>query len=346
MPRDRPTSATDTTSGLATRDEGPPTPSIECDVAELYLAMRESQGLEPRELAQLAQHLRTCPRCRQAAEVATDDLDSWRWLVRVPAASLDEPQLAVTDPAVFSVKQELARGGMGRVSLAIDRRLGRTVALKEILDPTLRERFEREALITSHLQHPAIVPIYDAGTWPDGTAFYSMRLVEGATLQAAIDATTSLRERLGLLHHLVATVEAIAYAHGRGVLHRDLKTTNVLVGELGDTVVIDWGLAKYVDDAADASTSQPRLPRSNPDLTRAGSVMGTPGFMSPSRPAATRSTSAPTCLPSARCSTPSSPASRRTTTRTRMGMRSWPARWPGRRGRSPCSPRTLPRTCA
>ncbi len=272
---------TDHSADLPTRDEGPRVAEIECEVAEVHLATRQVRGLDSREAALLKHHLATCARCREAAETADDDPDAWRWLARVPVGRFEAPQLPVMDPAVYKVQRELASGGMGKVSLATDRRLGREVALKEILDPDLHERFEREALITAHLQHPAIVPIYEAGTWPDGTAFYTMRLVSGTTLQEAIDGAKTVPERLALLHHVVATVEAIAYAHGRRVLHRDLKTTNVLVGELGDTVVIDWGLAKHLDDGGDALPSQPPIPRSGPDLTRVGSVMGTPGFMAP-----------------------------------------------------------------
>jgi WD40 repeat protein len=246
---------------------------IDCEAAEIALAARQVRTLAATEAEQLDMHLATCDRCR--AGVADDT----RWLVRMSSADFGtEPQLPIVDPSVFAIERELATGGMGRVSLATDRRLGRQVALKEILDPKLKVRFEREALITAHLQHPAIVPVYEAGTWPDGSAFYAMRLVAGTTLHEAIHEATTLGERLALLHHVTAMVEAIAYAHGRRVIHRDLKTTNVLVGDLGDTVVIDWGLAKSLDEAEPSGTA---IPRSGADLTRVGAVMGTPGFMAP-----------------------------------------------------------------
>ncbi len=246
---------------------------IDCEGAEIAIAARQLRTLVGAEAEQLEIHLATCDRCR--AGVADDT----RWLVRMSSADFGAgPQLPIVDPSVFTVERELATGGMGRVSLATDRRLGRQVALKEILDPKLRVRFEREALITAHLQHPAIVPVYEAGTWPDGSAFYAMRLVAGTTLHEAIHEAKTLGERLALLHHVTAMVEAIAYAHGRRVIHRDLKTTNVLVGDLGDTVVIDWGLAKSLDEAELSGTT---IPRSGGDLTRVGAVMGTPGFMAP-----------------------------------------------------------------
>jgi hypothetical protein len=173
---------------------------------------------------------------------------------------------------------------MGRITRAHDRRLGREVALKEVLAPELRARFEREAMITARLQHPAIVPIYEAGSWPDGSAFYTMRLVTGGTLGEAIERAPTLERRLALLPHVIALTEALAYAHSRRVVHRDLKPANVLVDEFGETVVIDWGLAKELDrDGAEVVT--PGSAPAPPDLTRAGAVVGTPCFLAPEQAA-------------------------------------------------------------
>lgn len=118
-----------------------------------------------------------------------------RWVARLPEDAFDDPDLLIlptVDPIVFAKGDELAQGGMGRITRARDRRLGRDVAIKEVLAPYLRARFEREAMITAKLQHPAIVPIYEAGTWPDGSAFYTMRLVSGGTLAEAIEKTRTL----------------------------------------------------------------------------------------------------------------------------------------------------------
>src|SRR5262249_38640921 len=143
---------------------------------------------------------------------------------------------------------------------------GREVAIKEVLSPAMRARFEREVAITARLQHPAIVPIYEAGTWPNGTTFYTMRLVSGGTLQDAIARTATLEDRLALLPKVIAVTEALAYAHEHGVIHRDLKPGNVLTGEHGETVVIDWGLAKQIDGGDVAvETAEAALP----DLTLA-----------------------------------------------------------------------------
>src|SRR5690349_11140156 len=172
----------------------------------------------------------------------------------------DLDELPSIDPRHYAVGAELARGGMGRILSARDRRLGRAVAIKELLRaaPEARARFEREARITARLQHPAIVSLYEAGRWPGGEPFYVMKLVEGEPLDRKI-AERSFEERLGLVSHVIAVVDALAYAHGKGVIHRDLKPSNVLIGDHGETVVIDWGLAKELgdDDPAGAAPSAP-----------------------------------------------------------------------------------------
>ena len=223
-------------------------------------------------------HVEGCTDCQ--ALVREGDDEDWRWIVRIPADTIGDElfSLPMVDPIVFGSPTELASGGMGRITRAFDRRLGREVAVKEMLDQGLRARFEREVWITARLQHPAIVPIYEAGTFPDGSTFYTMRLVPGRSLADAISEATTLEARLRLLPHVRAAAEAVAYAHSRGVIHRDLKPGNVLVGEFGETVVIDWGLAKQ---AGDADEDLP-VRTSKPNLTRTGSVVGTPCFMSPS----------------------------------------------------------------
>jgi len=179
----------------------------------------------------------------------------------------------------FEEIREIARGGMGRVVEAFDRELGRTVALKQSLadNPEIRARFDREIAITARLEHPSIVPLYDAGVSPTGEPFYVMRRVSGAPLDTLIRRANSLDERLLLLPNMLAVADAIAHAHHRDVIHRDLKPSNVIVGELGETMVIDWGLAKLVGEA-DATVGS----RSGGTLeTNLGMVIGTPGFMAP-----------------------------------------------------------------
>jgi WD40 repeat protein len=258
---------------------------VDCDDVTLLLAAGEAPTLSDSRAAEYHRHIAECDACRELTGDAGDD--RFRWVVRIPEDALDDPDLLVlpiVDPVVFTSDRELARGGMGRITRARDRRLGRDVAIKEVLGPELRARFEREVAITAQLQHPAIVPVYEAGTWPGGSAFYTMRLVSGGTLAEAIARTRSLEQRLALLPHVNALTDALAYAHARRIVHRDLKPSNVLVGEFGETVVIDWGLAKELDHEV-GGTGGAALARRAPGLTVAGSVMGTPGFMAPEQAA-------------------------------------------------------------
>ncbi|MEO8551710.1 MAG: serine/threonine-protein kinase, partial [Kofleriaceae bacterium] len=172
---------------------------------------------------------------------------------------------------------EIARGGMGQITEARDARLGRTVALKEIRDPNpaLARRFEREALISATLEHPAIVAVYEAGRWPSGEPFYAMKRVIGRPLDQVIAGCATLSDRLALIPNVLAVFDALAYAHGKGIIHRDLKPANVLVGAYGETVVIDWGLAKNLSEADET------LAERETDATVMGAVLGTPAYMPP-----------------------------------------------------------------
>jgi serine/threonine protein kinase/tetratricopeptide (TPR) repeat protein len=195
----------------------------------------------------------------------------------------------------YRTDREIARGGMGRIVAAEDRRLKRPVAIKQLLEPAGDQlaRFQREALITARLQHPGIVPVYEAGVWPDGEPFFAMKLVSGRPFDKVLAEAVTLEDRLALLPRLAAACDAIAYAHSQRVIHRDLKPSNVLLGDFGETVVIDWGLAKDLDaeDSFDGRVTAPRKPkaseRSEPSepesstLTVAGAVMGTPAYMAP-----------------------------------------------------------------
>src|ERR1700742_678283 len=120
---------------------------------------------------------------------------------------------------------EHGRGGIGRVQRAHDRDLGRDGAIKELLSRGIAHeaRFLREVEITARLEHPGIVPVHEAGRWPDGDPYYVMKLVEGRTLKELMATHRSLRDRLALLPHLIAVADAGGYAHSEGVIHRDLK---------------------------------------------------------------------------------------------------------------------------
>src|SRR3954470_520061 len=182
----------------------------------------------------------------------------------------------------YRLGAELGRGGMGRVVEAFDLQLGRTVALKEVLPkggPGVARRFVREVQLTARLEHPSIIPLYDSGTTADGRPFYVMRRVSGRPLDELMAQATGLGARLTLLPAVLAAIDAVAHAHRRGVIHRDLKPANILVGELGETVVIDWGLAKVIGEDDDKGTV---IAQASDSLrTQIGSVFGTPGFMAP-----------------------------------------------------------------
>ena len=184
-------------------------------------------------------------------------------------------------PARFEYVREIARGGMGRVLEVFDRELQRTVALKLSLTPDdqSRRHFEREVAITARLEHPAIVPVYDGGRSPTGEPYYVMRRIGGAPLDERVRRATTLDQRLQLLPHVLQMADAVAHAHQRGIVHRDLKPSNVLVGELGETIVIDWGLAKRVGETDEVGNSRIGVVESA--QTQVGSVVGTPGFMAP-----------------------------------------------------------------
>src|SRR5512139_3939666 len=182
----------------------------------------------------------------------------------------------------YQIGSELGRGGMGRVVEAFDIQLGRVVALKEVLPKAgvaSARRFEREVALTAKLEHPSIVPLYDSGTTQDGRPYYVMRRVSGRPLDELMLRSRKLDERLALLPAVQSAIDAVAHAHRRGVIHRDLKPANILVGDLGETIVIDWGLAKVVGEDDDPATRD-SLP-SDSLQTQMGSVFGTPGFMAP-----------------------------------------------------------------
>jgi serine/threonine-protein kinase len=216
-------------------------------------------------------------------------------------AAPPEPRAAAA--ARFDVRREHARGGLGIVSVALDAELRREVALKQIRpevarDPGHRARFLLEAEITGQLEHPAIVPVYSLGRDEAGCPYYAMRLVRGETLHQAIARLHAPRDPDApppptlrqLVRHLVTACEAVEYAHSRGVIHRDIKPSNILLGPYGETLLVDWGMAKVVGHAAvgpaGGADPTPVDPGLVADPTRCGSLIGTPGFMSPEQAAA------------------------------------------------------------
>ncbi|MBV8515898.1 MAG: serine/threonine protein kinase [Acidobacteria bacterium] len=165
----------------------------------------------------------------------------------------------------YDLVRELGRGGMGVVYEAHDRELDRRVAIKvlatETASPAAAERMRAEARVVARLEHPGIVPLHDAGTLADGRIYYAMKLVRGQRLDELACGTTEL------LRILLRVCEAVALAHARGVVHCDLKPQNVMTGTFGEVLVMDWGVARTVDESrVDANTRV---------------LAGTRGFMAP-----------------------------------------------------------------
>lgn len=164
----------------------------------------------------------------------------------------------------YERRQRLGRGGMGVVTVVWDHLLQREVALKEAIQPD--GSLLHEARLTAVLDHPNIVPIYDATTEADGRVTYTMRLLRGQPLDHVLATTPSGPARLRWLRALLAACEAVAHAHGLGVVHRDLKPANIVVGELGETQVVDWGLARRAGDPAPSHEGTPGF--TSPEQTR------------------------------------------------------------------------------
>jgi serine/threonine protein kinase/tetratricopeptide (TPR) repeat protein len=215
---------------------------------------------------------------------------------RTQAEALQVPTLR---PAVspYSTLRFHARGGLGEVFRARDERLNRDVAIKLIQRSKAasaegRLRFEREAEVTGRLEHPGIAPVYATGQCEEGRPYYVMRFIDGETLGDAIRryhaSDTSFRgvgERTiafrDLLNRFVQVCKAIDHAHGRGVLHRDLKPSNVMLGPHGETLVVDWGLAKLYGDGDHEREPCVATEPISPHLTASGSALGTPAYMAP-----------------------------------------------------------------
>lgn len=243
-----------------------------------------------KELTKVDQSLRTVAGARE--------------VTAVPSGRTRKKKPVQGTPTRFKVLRDHAKGGLGKVSVALDQELNREVALKEILsqysdDTYARERFVLEAEITGGLEHPGIVPVYGLGQSDDGCPYYAMRFIKGDSLKQAIDefhrkhdsAKVNSSERLlalrQLLDRFIDVCNAMEYAHSRGILHRDLKPANIMVGKYGETLVVDWGLAKAIGDR-DIGSDQPLRPLSvlsGYAQTMQGSAVGTPAYMSPEQAA-------------------------------------------------------------
>ncbi|HKY28142.1 MAG TPA: serine/threonine-protein kinase [Pyrinomonadaceae bacterium] len=203
----------------------------------------------------------------------------------------------------YRIVKELARGGMGVVYVAEDPDLARRIAIKVLNglepEPGLARRMMREAKIIAGLEHPGIVPVHDVGVLPDGRVFYAMKLVQGERLDEYAARVDSIKDRL---RKFQAACEAVAFAHAHGVIHRDLKPQNIMIGSFGEVLVLDWGVAKVLREEQQVSIEeepQHEHPRTLPALTKEagqdrhtvaprdtedtthGTILGTPVYMSP-----------------------------------------------------------------
>ena len=226
---------------------------------------------------------------------------------RITRAKRSKQQPDKVDPnkgfvyGIHRIVRSHVKGGMGMVHIAYDQFLKREVALKELFkesltDQSIVHRFIVEAEITAQLEHPGIVPIHALGLDLNGNPYYTMKLIRGRTLQEAIKHYFKDPSEAGLktlVRKFVSVCQTMSFAHNKGVIHRDLKPANIMLSEHGETLVMDWGIAKtYNKDLASGTgitlsetnsqeTSSTGGGYSRPELTMAGTVVGTPAFMSP-----------------------------------------------------------------
>lgn len=286
--------------------------------------MRPDERLREFLIADLALHLELATATEVGAALSRVLSGGGSVLEELPKlVELDEEQIErlkreaeLRNPPLFPERYRdfdpIGAGGMGIVYQALDTELNRKVAIKVIRPPgvngsgtptpleitppgsgsreepeyeELVDRFQQEAWLTGALEHPGIVPVYEFGRTPRGVPYYTMRYVKGVrTLASELEKARALDERLALLDPFLKVCDAIRYAHSRGVIHRDLKPANIGLGEFGEVVVLDWGLAK-MKESPDRLQSlwQERIRdlRETRALQTAASAMGTPGYMSP-----------------------------------------------------------------
>jgi serine/threonine-protein kinase len=245
------------------------------------------------------------PEARRALDTVSDpDVEQSLASLPMDGNASDLPTVdALPAAGRYRVLRPHAKGGLGEVFVAEDIELHRPVALKQMQrrhadNAPSRSRFVLEAEVTGGLEHPGIVPVYGLGLYPDGRPFYAMRLIKGESLREAVARFHRAPDFSGaafrqLLRRFVDVCNAVAYAHSRGVLHRDLKPANVMLGPFGETLVVDWGLAKVVgrdrtqgnsNGANGEATLQPASASSQAE-TVVGTALGTPAYMSPEQAA-------------------------------------------------------------
>ncbi len=258
---------------------------------EMWMEMSRRLGLEP-------------PSASPRSGTGDDIPASWISLVDETIGedsdtSRGMPDLPLLDSGRYVLRAQIGAGGQGVVHEVIDRNLGRRVALK-VIRPELTSnlqalrRFEREVRITAQLNHAGVVPIHDVGRTPEGALAYTMKRVRGRSLSLILKTLRRARDRSGngavqrefsrrrLIEILVSACHAVGYAHDRGVLHRDLKPGNLMVGDYGEVMVLDWGLARVLGTASDTAGEGPvTVLERLEDPTLQGTIKGTPAYMAP-----------------------------------------------------------------
>ncbi len=242
--------------------------------------------------------------CKEQPELLEDFLQILRDRTALGAALTGSSDTALTpqemmesiSPDRYGLLHFHDQGGIGWVYMANDLEVDRKVALKCLqpqaaVDPDARSRFFREAAITSALEHPGVVPVYGVGgNDGDRLPYYAMRFVQGTTMREAIrQLHTGVIEKwtsgsaYKLLRSLINVCDTVSFAHSRRIIHRDLKSANIMLGEYGETLLLDWGLAKQLDDAnAERDTEFSKRSLGNDtQVTRSGATVGTVAFMSP-----------------------------------------------------------------
>lgn len=250
----------------------------------------------------------SCPHCHQSFQLTTSE--SARFCPACGESLKPQPtdQPKLNQPQSneellsnrYQLIESIGKGGMGEVFLAFDSICGRRIALKRIRSdllnhPQIRHRFLKEAHITCQLTHPAIIPIYSIQA-AHLSAYYTMPFVEGETLKQIIRKTRQQEKNGEKLDHIGGSIpalmrifiticQAVAYAHAKHVLHRDLKLENIIIGKYGEVLILDWGLAKYLHSSpSDEEITSPGIPLpQNAEITRLGKVVGTVTYMAPER---------------------------------------------------------------
>jgi serine/threonine protein kinase/formylglycine-generating enzyme required for sulfatase activity len=240
------------------------------EAARLY--ERHGKRISTKELLHLSP--------QELARIVNDDTQT-DTLANKPPAALPPPKEESSEDR-YELGEVLGVGGMGRVVRATDQQTGRTVAVKLLRPEMTRaehaQRFLQEGLLTAQLEHPSIIPVYDIGTLPDGTAFYTMRVVKQSSLRDLLSSQDRAAVPLSRICSILLQVcGALAFAHARGIIHRDLKPDNILLGDYGAVYLADWGIAKRLHASEDPSNEGPvESPH-----TAVGAILGTPGYMSP-----------------------------------------------------------------